>query len=216
MTTRNPNDPTDPEAKEAPEALELRARPQPVTRINRKVLIGGAAVLLLLISGIVLVALKPPSLRIANPQELFNVDHKPITDGLSKLPATYDGARPDKKIDAGKARETVVPGVRQLTEPASDPGAEAERVEKARLARMAGQARESQLFFRLALKAPPREVVTAEARSDPVSVQLHARPTAISRRCRHCGPQSEREPWLLAMSTCRRMIPPSRHANSPS
>jgi len=168
MTTRNPNDPTDPEAKEAPEALELRARPQPVTRINRKVLIGGAAVLLLLISGIVLVALKPPSLRIANPQELFNVDHKPITDGLSKLPATYDGARPDKKIDAGKARETVVPGVRQLTEPASDPGAEAERVEKARLARMAGQARESQLFFRLALKAPPREVVTAEARSDPV------------------------------------------------
>ena len=87
----------------APETLELRARPQPVTRINRKVLIGGAAVLLLLISGIVLVALKPPSLRIGSPQELFNVDHKPITDGLSKLPATYDGVRPDKKIDAGKA-----------------------------------------------------------------------------------------------------------------
>jgi type IV secretion system protein VirB10 len=168
MTTRDPNNPTNPEAEEAPEALELRARPQPVTRINRKVLIGGAAVLLLLISGIVLVALKPPSLRIGSPQELFNVDHKPITDGLSRLPATYDGVRPDKKIDAGKAPEPVVPGVRQLTEPASDPAAEAERVEKARLARMAGQARESQVFFRLALKAPLREAVTAEARSDPV------------------------------------------------
>ena len=81
------------DAKVAPETLELRARPQPVTRINRKVLIGGAAVLLFLISGIVLVALKPPSLRIAGPQELFNVDHKPITDGLSKLPATYDGVK---------------------------------------------------------------------------------------------------------------------------
>ena len=103
VTTPDPNDPAKPDAKVAPETLELRARPQPVTRINRKVLIGGAAVLLFLISGIVLVALKPPSLRIAGPQELFNVDHKPITDGLSKLPATYDGVRPDKKTDAGKS-----------------------------------------------------------------------------------------------------------------
>ena len=168
MTTRDPNNPTNPEAREAPEALEIRARPQPVTRINRKVLIGGAAVLLLLISGIVLVALKPPSLRVGSPQELFNVDHKPITDGLSKLPATYDGVRPDRKIDAGKAPEPGVPGVRQLTEPASDPGTEAERVEKARLARMAGQARESQVFFRLQLKAAPREAAAADVRPDPV------------------------------------------------
>jgi len=168
MTTRDPNNPTSPEASEAPETLEIRARPQPVTRINRKVLIGGASVLLLLISGIVLVALKPPSLRVGSPQELFNVDHKPITDGLSKLPATYDGLRPDRKNDAGRARESQIPGVRQLTEPASDPGTEAERVEKARLARMAGQARESQVFFRLQLKAAPRETAAAEVRPDPV------------------------------------------------
>ena len=90
---------------------QLRARPQPVTRINRKVLIGGAAVLLLIISGIVLVALKPPSLRITSPQELFNVDHKPITDGLSKLPATYDGMRSEKRADAGKAPAVLAPGV---------------------------------------------------------------------------------------------------------
>jgi type IV secretory pathway VirB10-like protein len=72
-----PDEPANPDAKVAPETLELRARPQPVTRINRKVLIGGAAVLLFLISAVVLLALKPPSLRIAGPQELFNVDHKP-------------------------------------------------------------------------------------------------------------------------------------------
>jgi len=168
MTGPDRTDPADSESKVVPEALELRARPQPVTRINRKVLIGGAAMVLLFISAIVLVALKPPSLRIANPQELFNVDHKPITDGLSKLPSTYDGVRPDKKIDAGKSPVAVTPGVRQLTEPTSDPVAEAERVEKARLARMAGQARESQVFFRLQLKAQPRAAPAAEARPDPI------------------------------------------------
>jgi type IV secretion system protein TrbI len=168
MMTRDPDNSPNPEASEAPEALEIRARPQPVTRINRKVLIGGAAVLLFLISGIVLVALKPPNLRVGSPQELFNVEHKPITEGLSKLPATYDGVRPDRKIDAGKAPEPIVPGVRQLTEPASDPGTEAERVEKARLARMAGQARESQVFFRQQLKAAPRETAAANVRADLV------------------------------------------------
>jgi hypothetical protein len=41
--------------------LELRAQPRPVTRINRKVLIGVAAVMLLFIAGLVLVALQPSS-----------------------------------------------------------------------------------------------------------------------------------------------------------
>ncbi len=168
MTGSDSKDPTRSEGKASPEPLELRARPQPVTRINRKVLIGGAAILLLLISGIVLVALKPPSLRIAGPQELFNVDHKPITDGLAKLPATYDGLRADKKADAGRTPPILGSAVPRLAEPASDALAEADRVEKARLARMAGQARESQVFFRLQLKAPPREAPAAEARPDPV------------------------------------------------
>ena len=44
MTTGDPDGPSGAGAKVAPETLELRARPQPVTRINRKVLIGGAAV----------------------------------------------------------------------------------------------------------------------------------------------------------------------------
>src|SRR5581483_8845312 len=168
MTGSDSKDPTRSEGKASPEALELRARPQPVTRINRKVLIGGAAILLLLISGIVLVALKPPSLRIAGPQELFNVEHKPITDGLAKLPATYDGLRADKKADAGRAPTLIASGGPRLAEPASDPVAESERVEKARLARMAGQARESQVFFRLALRPSPREAPAAEARPEPV------------------------------------------------
>jgi type IV secretion system protein TrbI len=165
MSAQGPDQASNGGGKVAPETLELRARPQPVTRINRKVLIGGAAVLLFLISAIVLVALKPPSLRIAGPQELFNVDHKSISDSLSKLPATYDGVKVDKKVEAPK----LAKGVPELTAVAGgDPVAEAERAEKARLARLAGQARESQVFFRLQLKAPPREAPVAEPRPDPI------------------------------------------------
>ena len=57
--------------KVAPETLELRARPQPVTRINRKVVFGGAAAVLLLVSFLVLVALQPPKLQVGTPRELI-------------------------------------------------------------------------------------------------------------------------------------------------
>jgi type IV secretion system protein TrbI len=157
MTTA---DPAHAQPNAAPATLELRARPQPVTRINRKVLIGGAAVLLFVISAIVLVALKPPSLRVASPQELFNVDHKLIADELSKLPATYDGVRIDK-LDtpamAGSAASLPGAPISQST---------AARSETSRLARMAGQARESDVFFRLQLKAQQRQGQTASL--DPV------------------------------------------------
>jgi type IV secretion system protein VirB10 len=163
--------PPAPGPQASPDPLRLRARPQPVTRINRKVVIGGAALLLVLISFIVLLALKPPGLHIAGPQELFNVDYKPVTDALSKLPASYDGVQPDKKADAGKqpgAPSVVLKDVPILKAPAPDPLAEAERMEIARLARMAGQARESAVFFRLQLKAPPaKETVKKDAPADP-------------------------------------------------
>jgi type IV secretion system protein VirB10 len=165
----------------APEQFDLRARPQPVTRINRKVLIGGAAVVLMFISGIVLVALKPPSLRIAGPNELFNVEHKSVSDALAKLPATYEEMKPEKK-PAAKGPTTLAPGVPELKQPANDPIAEAERLEQARLARMAGQARESQVFFRLQLKTPPRETVKVEVGPDriPSTKAPESEPSALS------------------------------------
>jgi type IV secretion system protein TrbI len=160
--------PTGAEPPASSEMLKLRARPQPVTRINRKVVIGGAALLLVLISFIVLLALKPPSLRVADRQELFNVEYKPITDALSKLPATYDGVRSEKRSEAPVKQPPVAPsGVPQLVTPAGDLLTDAERVEQARLARMAGQALESGVFFRLQLKPPPKEAVSKEAAADP-------------------------------------------------
>lgn len=151
-------DPGAPKAKVSSESLELRARPQPVTRINRKVLIGGAAIVMVAMAGLVLVALKAPSFRTASPSELYNVDRKPITDRLAGLPATYDGF-------GGRQPPATQPplasGVRQLQIPSVDPVHETERVEKARLARMAGQAREAPLFFRLQMKTSSRDAPVA-------------------------------------------------------
>ena len=161
ITPGSPN----PRAKVSPESLELRARPQPVTRINRRVLIGGAAVVMVVIAGLVLIALKPPSFRTGKPEELYNVDRKPITDRLAGLPATYEG------VGGRRATTTEPPlpsGVKQLQAPSADPVIDAERVEKARLARMAGQAREAPLFFRLQLKAPPRDTASSAPRTETV------------------------------------------------
>ncbi|HEY1245282.1 MAG TPA: hypothetical protein VGF29_10685 [Hyphomicrobiaceae bacterium] len=186
MTATGPGDPQapdGPDGKVAPETLELRTPPRPVTRINRKVLIGTAAVVLLLIAGLVLLALRAPSLRVAAPQELFNVEHKLIADALSKLPASYDGVPPDKKPPAAKATAPGLPkGV-----PAAGPGDwddEADRAEKILLARLEAEARKSPVFFRLQLKAPPKETISAEARPDrlppPASTVADGSLTALS------------------------------------
>ena len=156
--------------KVAPETLELRARPRPVTRINRKVLIGSAAVVLLLVAFLVLVALQPPKLQIGAPRELINVENKPTPESLARLPASYDGVRTERPPEPVRPPS----GIPQLTDVGGDPIDQAEQMERARLARMAGQARESQVFFRLQLKAPPQENAT---RTEPAS-QSRSAPSA--------------------------------------
>jgi type IV secretion system protein VirB10 len=134
------------------EPLELRARPRPVTRINRKLLAAVLGAGLLLLAGLVMVALNPPSWRGTSlPTELYNVDNKPKSDGLARLPATYEGVASKKDVAKG-------PGAPQLQLPDLDAGrADADR------GRLAKQARESTPFFRLSLKTP-----AAGARPDPI------------------------------------------------
>jgi len=62
---------TTPEPKIDPEKLELRARPRPVTRISRKMLYAGSALVLVFISGAVLIALDPPDWRTTQRTELI-------------------------------------------------------------------------------------------------------------------------------------------------
>jgi type IV secretion system protein TrbI len=151
------------EASATAEALELRTRPAPVTRINRKVLIGGAALALLVLATMVLIALKPPSLGSASRQELITADHTPISEGLAKLPASYDGLRPETKSGARDPKTLRPPPSERARLPASEPADDlpsAADLDKARLA--LGRAAESPIFFRLQLKG---EAAEAQAQS---------------------------------------------------
>ncbi|MBL27686.1 MAG: conjugal transfer protein TrbI [Rhodospirillaceae bacterium] len=157
-------DPTAPSPKTDPEALKLRARPRPVTRFNRKVLIAGAALGSAAILGATLVALNPPSFQKGrSPDELYNVDRKQTAEGLSELPRSYgDLKKPPPKLGPPLPGDVGPPvvgmernlGVTPPATPAFRPNAEddAARAERLRLARQARQARESGVFFQISAR----------------------------------------------------------------
>lgn len=153
------------EAKLDPATLALRARPRPVTRLNRKVLMALCALGCLLVLGATVLALDPPSFRSqAKTGELYNVANKPTADGLARLPATYGQLPP--RLGAplpGDLGGAVVGVERTLGLNAGDPPMlepnasfrpdaeqDALRAERIRLARLAQKARESGVFFQVA------------------------------------------------------------------
>ncbi len=162
------------------DGLALRTRPRPVARVNRRILVGVIAGGMLLIAGLVMVALNPPSWRQAGlGPELVTVDRKPTADGLSRLPSSYEGLQPKAPPPVKSALPPGVP-VLQATEPGLD-------VDSARLAKLAAQARDSQPFFRL----QSRPAVTASssepappARASSQLSDLAAQTTAATERAR--------------------------------
>ena len=77
------------------QALRLRAERRRITRLSRKVLAGGIALALLLISGAVLWALRGNHPRNPTPDELYSTDHHNVADGLATLPKDYAGVPHD-------------------------------------------------------------------------------------------------------------------------
>lgn len=161
-----------PTGKVAPDELVLRARPRPVTRFSRKLLIGVAAIGSALVFGATLIALNPPNFRSKGPgKELYNIDRKPTADGLAVLPKTYgEMNRPVPQLGPPMAGDLGPPTVRAEREAgiadaqgnerlAFRPNSEddAERAERLRLARQAQQAREAAVFFRVSAKPEPAE-----------------------------------------------------------
>jgi type IV secretion system protein TrbI len=145
--------------RSSPDDIELRVSPRPVRRINRKVLMGGTALLSLVLFGAVLVALDPPGLRGGQQvQELYNTDRKTVADGLAGLPSTYDAIPklgPPLPGDIGDALHKVdtnappeLPIGDKPFQP--DPEADIARADRIRLARLAQQGRESKLFYSVA------------------------------------------------------------------
>ena len=125
---------------------------------------------------------------------LSEMGHKISANTVGKLLTTVLGfsRQVNRKADEGSHHRRAVQAPRQLrrraageegrprkaashavagpgTEDSSDrPLTDAERMEIARLARMAGQAKESGVFFRLQLKPAPKEPKTTDVRVEPV------------------------------------------------
>lgn len=147
------------EQRHPPEDIELRVKPKPVRRINRKVLMGGTALLSLVLFGAVLVALDPPDFRGGEaPQELYNTDRKPTAEGLAKLPSSYDAIPklgpplPGDIGDAMHKADTKEPPELPIADKPFQPDPEADiaRADRIHLARLAQQGRESKLFYSVA------------------------------------------------------------------
>ena len=152
-------------AKVDPAELALRARPRPVARINRRVLILLSGTGLLLILGATLLALDPPRLfdRGDTGRELIQTGNAPKPDGLEALPRDY-GDLPKPKVPlgpplAGDIGAAVVGAERDLGIGTPDlpfrpsPEDDAARAERIRQARLAQQGRESGVFFQLTSRA---------------------------------------------------------------
>ena len=74
--------------------LTIRARPRAVRRFSRKALMGGGLVLGVIMFGALAYALQSPNYDDERADELYNVTHKPMADGLELLPKSYGEMKP--------------------------------------------------------------------------------------------------------------------------
>ncbi len=159
------SDPETPRAKADPATLALRAPPQPVTRLSRRVLVGVAAVACLSIFGATFYALQKGSWFQRPAAELYNTENKPHADGLASLPKSYaDLPRPVPPLgpplpgDLGKpiVRAERDAGLREPTAPVTSfrPSQEDEAARARRLQRLreAEQAAVAKVFFATSAK----------------------------------------------------------------
>ena len=161
-----------PHSKIDPETLELHARPRPITRISRKVLFIGAALILALLFGAVLFALDPPNWSNGNRTELIDIHRNQGPAGIETLPSTYDGIRklgPPNPGDLGASitqmeRDLKIVPVERRPLPSykPDPEEDFRRAERIRLARLAAKAKEAGVFFVLQNK----QVLLGNTRGD--------------------------------------------------
>jgi type IV secretion system protein VirB10 len=85
--------------KADPDTLALRARPRPVTRLNRRMLVGTLGVLVCLVLGVTVWSLRP-NLRLTDVRpELHNVDRVTRAEGIERLPPDYSKLLPPKAVE---------------------------------------------------------------------------------------------------------------------
>lgn len=149
-----------PPRKEAPEELALRAAPERVIRFKKNVLIGTAAVAIAVVSLVVGMGLKSPSLRSqAQGKEVYNVNHKNVAEGLDGLAANYTQVKSVPQLrdplpgELGKAvfeQERAYGIAGESGHPfQQNEEVNQARAERLRLAQQARQAKEASVFFQL-------------------------------------------------------------------
>lgn len=143
-----------------------------VTRLSRKVLAGGTASALVLLFGAVLWALQNKSTREHASEELYNIDHHNMADGLAGLPRDYAGiARDVPRLGPplpGDLGRPIVAAQTQTGPLALDP-------EQQRMSRESEAARVSKVFASTSVLPPAagsaREAPPDTGSSDDASAQ---------------------------------------------
>jgi type IV secretion system protein VirB10 len=177
-----------PVPKEPPEALRLRAKPRPVTRLNRTALMIAGSGAAILIFGAMSIALRPPrAMNEEKGKELYNTETKPTAEGLEALPKTYADVEPKPKLgkplhgDLGAAflrAEDATDSLGYLdtndyaamspTPFRNSPEADAAREAALREQQVASDARQAGVFFQLKSNAgAARAPAAASAESTP-------------------------------------------------
>ncbi len=166
-----------------PEDLALRARPKPVKQINRRLLFLLSGTGLVLIASAVFLALDPSRILDGTGagKELYRTENHPKPDGLEQLPRRYSDLKPEIKLGPplpGDLGTGIVRAERDLgIDPAPqlpfrpDPEADAARAERIRLARLAQQGRESDVFFQLNTQSqsPMENAANQPSLSNPIT-----------------------------------------------
>jgi type IV secretory pathway VirB10-like protein len=153
----NDNEPGTRGSKHDPHSLELRARPRPVARFRRSVIVGLTVLGATAIIAMAWWALDAARLKPWPVGEDLLKEGRPSAEGLGTLPESYEDLKPVPELgpplpgDLGpplleKEREYGIAPAGPLP---ADPDAEAARAERLRLAQQARQARESDVFVQL-------------------------------------------------------------------
>ena len=181
------------------EKLQIRSNPRPTTKINRKVLmVGGALMMLALFTGMSM-ALQPPSAATTSaPQEVYNTTNTRKPDGLSELPASYSDTRPQEPdyptlgpALSGDLGATILQAERAYgIEPRAErsyeqdfrpnPAAEAERARKLKAAALEEKAASAPVFFQLTSGAGGNTSTGRPQADDPLGIDLGSELLALA------------------------------------
>ena len=157
--------------KVSPEDLELRGQPRPVTRLNRKLLIGMTGTGMVLIFAATFYALQPNSIDREKGKQLYNIQNTETPEKLNSLPQDYQGYEPPKLgaplpgelggavLDTeARAGLTPPPALNNSMPFLADPLDDIKRAQRIRLAQRKQQGRESSVFFQITPQSKSADV----------------------------------------------------------